>query len=1068
MLRPISIARSLRRLMLVVCSFVLAAPLVFAQSTPFTLGPGERDLDLRLDASQLTTQSAHPAWTYKLDAPARWLAGYESALMGASKASALPQIQAELNQMPYATHTTLTGGLTADVFIDLTTPQAVADLKALNVDVGTPIGTVVTARVPLVLLDDVARMPSVRFIETSMVRPRLNDNGRIDIKADVVHTGGGGLPQAYTGRGVVVGVIDSGIDATHADFSDNNGTRIQHLLEYKADGSQQEWSKAEIDANPASVTQRDGNGGGGHGTHVAGTAAGSGRVNAAYTGIAPESDIIFVKGVRDPNSDGGFTDTDVINGVQYIFDKAGAMGKPAVVNLSLGGHSGPHDGTSLYEQTLSSLSGPGRVIVAAAGNEGSDFIHAGGAVDPTKPNETVFFAGNPQQVFMEMWYKPNAVQGVSIGVYTLANQQLTFVGRSQPVVAGQTLGIDTQTGQLAPVPIEINGQVYGYLSADAQSTQDPRNGDGTILMLLQSNNDPNVQLQQIVWSLIYEGQSGERMDVWISGGSFLGRPLGDTSVNEIPGDNSLSVGSPSTARQVISVGAYTTKVEWTDIDGNRQQHRIRDPNNPEAAIVPTMGARATFSSQGPTRDGRTSPDIGAPGERVVSVLSSHLDLRTSFDEVLQQGGTLRTDVVQGGFYQLLQGTSMASPHVAGLVALMLQADPTLDYDRTVQILQSTARSDGTTGAVPNNEYGYGRVDALAALLQTVQAAGGGGGGGAAVAAVNVGQIDLAVGLDGQREVTFDIQNIGGAPLTYTLTARDPQDVLPSAQATLMPPVKTPMDQGPRLRFSDQSPTRWPRSTPAAASDAASPALSARDILLALDDGDDSADTFFGWGPDGATQRIPFVWMNGFRVGDQPFSLEAVQFFMRTEFEATNAPTITVYDGDFNVVASGTVELQTSQAGMWYEVGLDAPISVAPGQGFFIEVDAANSAIDFPAGTDCDAVTTDGSFFYDWDTAQYVTLAGDASCPAPAFLIRARGALGGGAANQPPVANATASTTQASVGETITFDASGSTDADGQIVSYLWSFGDGTTSTQSVTTHAYAAAGTYALSLTVTD
>ncbi|MEM9666805.1 MAG: PKD domain-containing protein, partial [Bacteroidota bacterium] len=350
---------------------------------------------------------------------------------------------------------------------------------------------------------------------------------------------------------------------------------------------------------------------------------------------------------------------------------------------------------------------------------------------------------------------------------------------------------------------------------------------------------------------------------------------------------------------------------------------------------------------------------------------------------------------------------------------------------------------------------------------------GGGGGGAAVAAVNVGQIDLAVGLDGQREASFDIQNTGGAPLTYTLTARDPQDVPPSASpaaSALRPPVKSLADPGPRLRFGDQrGDQRGPLSTPAQSGEAAPAgadvlALSAGDDVLFLDDGDASADTFFGWGPDGATQRIPFVWMNGFNTGAQPFSLEAVQFFMRTEFEATNAPTITVYDGDLNERASGSIALQTSQAGMWYEVELDQPLAFGAGEDLFIEIDAVNTALDFPAGTDCTATVTGQSFFYDWDTGLYQTLTGDASCAVPAFLIRARGTAGGGGGgtNQPPVADIRVSPLQGGVGETLTFDASGSTDADGQIVSYLWSFGDGTTSTQSVTTHAYAAAGTYAL------
>src|SRR5690606_39080521 len=113
--------------------------------------------------------------------------------------------------------------------------------------------------------------------------------------------------------------------------------------------------------------------GGGHGTHVTATAAGGGRVNANMSGVAPEAEIIFVKGIRNAESLGGFSDADVVNGIQYIFEKADELGLPAVVNLSLGAVSGPLDGSTLYEQVISDLTGPGRIVVAAAGTSGYDF-----------------------------------------------------------------------------------------------------------------------------------------------------------------------------------------------------------------------------------------------------------------------------------------------------------------------------------------------------------------------------------------------------------------------------------------------------------------------------------------------------------------------------------------------------------------------------------------------------------------------------------------------------------------------------------------------------------------------
>src|SRR5205814_4068356 len=130
-----------------------------------------------------------------------------------------------------------------------------------------------------------------------------------------------------------------------------------------------EWDRASILAG--SVAEADFEG---HGTHVAGIAAGSGRGTGnarpayRYVGIAPEADLIVVQT--------DFTFSHIVDAVSYGFSRAAAMGKPAVVNLSLGSNYGPHDGTDPQDQQLNALTGPGRIICASAGNSGADTIHA--------------------------------------------------------------------------------------------------------------------------------------------------------------------------------------------------------------------------------------------------------------------------------------------------------------------------------------------------------------------------------------------------------------------------------------------------------------------------------------------------------------------------------------------------------------------------------------------------------------------------------------------------------------------------------------------------------------------
>lgn len=312
----------------------------------------------------------------------------------------------------------------AQVFIKLQRSEQTAELERYGVQVVTTVDDIVIARLPIDATYAVASLDNVLSMQISGRSTPYLDASRTEIRADVVHAGGGGLPSAYRGNGVVVGVLDSGIDWAHPDFSvaDNN-TRIQFLFDYSNGQNGREWTKAEIDAGQC--TAIDGVGGGGHGTHVSGTAAGNGRRHTAYVGTAPEADIVFVKGIRDHNSVGGFADADVVAGTQFIFTKARALNKPAVVNLSLGGHFGPHDGTSLYEQALSSLVRPGNIIVAAAGNEGDQAIHVSYPVQGSSYNdalETLWGVYQGSSITLaDMWYPASGSISVGVAVYQIGN-----------------------------------------------------------------------------------------------------------------------------------------------------------------------------------------------------------------------------------------------------------------------------------------------------------------------------------------------------------------------------------------------------------------------------------------------------------------------------------------------------------------------------------------------------------------------------------------------------------------------------------------------------------------------
>lgn len=570
----------------------------------------------------------------------------------------------------------------APVFIKLRHPGETIELERLGVQVTTTVGDIVIARLPVNATYAVASLDNVLSIQISGRSFPYLDASRAEVRADIVHTGGGGLPAPYNGSGVVVGVLDSGIDWAHPDFSiAANNTRIQFLFDYSNGTSGREWTKAEIDAG--SCTEIDGAGGGGHGTHVAGAAAGNGSRNAAYIGMAPNADIVFVKGIRDHNSVGGFADADVVAGTQYIFTKARGFNKPAVVNLSLGGHFGPHDGTSLYEQSLSNLVRPGNIIVAAAGNEGGDPIHVSYPVVGTNyatSLETLWGVYTGSTVTLaDMWYPASGNISVGLAVYQIGDYSNALVVLNA-VPPGQSI-----ENQL----VTVGTTTVGRVSIDATTTQDPNNGERRVAILIDSNNG-QYPIDGYAWSVWTIGSG--TFDMWtVTGGEFPQVPGLPTYFRQ--GDDNKTIGMPSTSKKVLSIGSYVTKTSWVDIDGTTQ-------TQPGA----TLGAISGFSSLGPSHDNRVKPDLSAPGEAIIAALSSTLVIGTDVP---------RSGVLQGGGLQKLQGTSMASPHITGIVALMMQRNRYLTYENVFNLLTSTARPQGPS---PNNTYGAGKVDALNAVL----------------------------------------------------------------------------------------------------------------------------------------------------------------------------------------------------------------------------------------------------------------------------------------------------------------------------------------------------------------
>lgn len=467
------------------------------------------------------------------------------------------------------------------------------------------------------------------------------------------------------GKGVIIGFIDTGIDYRHPDFYFPNGTsKILYIWDHTVDGNPPEGfdygyecSREEIQRGTCPSTDTNG-----HGTHVAAIAASSGQAPGGYKGVAPAALIIFVKTGRPVCEDRSwaFDEAEILDGVYYIVEKAEEMGLPVVINLSLGTDIGGHDGNSALEKALDYLVEQGKaIIVAAAGNSASDERHIMGRLD----------AGETEI----SWVIPPRTTIFSIAL---------------------SIPIDNNVNELKLIPpdgeeITIPRKVYAGASKKFNFSVDLYTFNARDVWILDFNISNSWFWQDSLWKLkIYANNtSNQYFHAWIESNtcSFVFERFQPGDGYVISDDYTVSI--PASARYVIAVGAYVSRSKWVNYAGE------------EISIGKTVGEIESFSSRGPTLDGRVKPDITAPGSVIIAAKPLNIPLGPY-------------DVSE--YYTPRRGTSMASPHVAGVVALILQLEPNISYEEVVDILRKTAREDRFTGEIPEEGspvWGWGKLNA---------------------------------------------------------------------------------------------------------------------------------------------------------------------------------------------------------------------------------------------------------------------------------------------------------------------------------------------------------------------
>ncbi|MCW3124814.1 MAG: peptidase and in kexin sedolisin [Bacteroidetes bacterium] len=539
------------------------------------------------------------------------------------------------------------------------------------------------------------------------------DTARIQNNIDSALLGVAPLTQAYKGTGVLVGIIDGGIYFRHKDFRQLNGnTRIRYIWD-QADSSGtrpgsynygSEWDSASI--NAGTCGHKEPSGDQGHGTSVAGIAAGNGLswntgdayLKGRYVGTAPEANIAVV---RVDNNRPDYLAT-VADAVHYIFTKADELGMPCVINTSIGTYYGPHDGSEPSVGVMENLldAHHGRVIVAAAGNGGNVKHHL--SYQLTSPDSSwTWFTYNTttHQVYFDLWAdtaqfrNANFALGCdnsSTGAYRGRTRYFNAVTDFHPA-ANQTIEIDDTLFNNA------HDTILGLYGIAVTAYQGLYHVEFFALPTITAD----------LWRLETKGQG--TFDLWAS------KSLIGTSNFAALGNPALwpNYRFPDTIKTIVSGWQCSDKVITVANYYNRAGYRDIDSNYVNLGVQP--GALSVTSSIGPTRDGRTKPDIAATGDVVTTTGDS------TYVSLLSGGGN-RFKVSLGGKHVRDGGTSMASPIVAGIAALYLQEHPTASYSEVKSVIQNTAKKDTFTSTVniPNTRFGWGKVNGYQALLyQTI-------------------------------------------------------------------------------------------------------------------------------------------------------------------------------------------------------------------------------------------------------------------------------------------------------------------------------------------------------------
>jgi hypothetical protein len=648
--------------------------------------------------------------------------------------------------MPFEVNTKSRAATTAVVYITLNEGASADDIRALGFVIKASAGDMVIAEGSIEDIIELSENELVKHIAFGgQADPKLK-RARAAVGADDMHNGTNGLSQSYTGKGVICGIYDIGIDPNHVNFNkrDQSESRVKHVWYYPAkDGNFQEYTTPEAIAGFTSDSKAES-----HGTHTLGCMAGAftevpsrnggwvevdedgtSCVNHSvgdetplpYYGIAYDSELAV--------SCGGLYDNNTTVAVSHMANYAKELGKPIVISLSIGSVVGTHDEYGTFTKFVDNVAKEtGAIICIAAGNDGDENMSF---------RKTFTAADKEFKTFIELDNNYSTAAG-QITVYSNNSTPFTVSPVIYDIYSNAITWNDVTISKVGTTSVTTkeysDGDHYGAFnkafstsafSVTLDKNEDTSNRFGATINYQMTYNSGTNNTKRYRLGFIIAGSEGQTIE-----GANTSSYTAKLTSNGLEGWDEatpeFSINSMACGKNVIVVGAYNANDVAVPVITGVLTNTFKS-SALDFSDMPT-GETAYYSSYGQLYDGRTLPHVCAPGSGVISSVNTY---DTGYAGVLD-GTTSSTSYYPSAYYTIdgkkyfwaqMSGTSMATPIVSGSIATWLEAYPELTVDEALDIIAETATKDDDVKNGNAVQWGAGKFNAIEGLKKVLNIAG---------------------------------------------------------------------------------------------------------------------------------------------------------------------------------------------------------------------------------------------------------------------------------------------------------------------------------------------------------